>query len=111
MCPGSTACPRARCRLRSTCATPRRPDPMSLYNRLQQRAAEGRPIRIGLIGAGKFGAMYLAQIPRTPGVQLVAIADLSPDAARVNLARVGWKPERSAAGSVQEALKTGATWI
>lgn len=84
---------------------------MSLYTRLQQRAAEGRPIRIGLIGAGKFGSMYLAQIPRTPGVQLVAIADLSPAAARVNLERVGWKPERAAAGSVQEALKTGSTWI
>jgi predicted homoserine dehydrogenase-like protein len=84
---------------------------MSLHTRLQQRAAEGRPIRIGLIGAGKFGAMYLAQIPRTPGVQLVAIADLSPDAARVNLERVGWQPERAAAGSVQEALKQGTTWI
>ncbi|KQX23069.1 NAD(P)H-dependent oxidoreductase [Variovorax sp. Root434] len=84
---------------------------MSLHTRLQQRAAEGRPIRIGLIGAGKFGAMYLAQIPRTPGVQLVAIADLSPDAARVNLQRVGWKAERAAAASVQEALKQGTTWI
>lgn len=84
---------------------------MSLHTRLQQRAAEGRPIRIGLIGAGKFGSMYLAQIPRTPGVQLVAIADLSPDAARVNLERVGWQPERAAAGSVQEALKQGTTWI
>jgi len=84
---------------------------MSLYTRLQQRAAEGRPIRIGLIGAGKFGSMYLAQIPRTPGVQLVAIADLSPQAAHANLERVGWKPERAAAGSVQEALKTGTTWI
>ncbi|MDP9891776.1 putative homoserine dehydrogenase-like protein [Variovorax boronicumulans] len=84
---------------------------MSLYTRLQQRAAEGRPIRIGLIGAGKFGSMYLAQIPRTPGVQLVAIADLSPDAARVNLERVGWNPARAAAASVQEAIKTGNTWI
>ncbi|MGJ7504129.1 NAD(P)H-dependent oxidoreductase [Variovorax sp. ZT5P49] len=84
---------------------------MSLHSRLQQRAAEGRPIRIGLIGAGKFGAMYLAQIPRTPGVQLVAIADLSPDAARINLERVGWQPERAAAASVQEALKHGTTWI
>jgi len=84
---------------------------MSLHNRLQQRAAEGRPVRIGLIGAGKFGAMYLAQIPRTPGVQLVAIADLSPDAARVNLERVGWQRERAAASSVQEALKNGTTWI
>ncbi|MDR6456773.1 NAD(P)H-dependent oxidoreductase [Variovorax paradoxus] len=84
---------------------------MSLHTRLQQRAAEGRPIRIGLIGAGKFGSMYLAQIPRTPGVQLVAIADLSPAAARANLERVGWNPERAAAGSVQEALTTGSTWI
>ncbi|WP_454903500.1 NAD(P)H-dependent oxidoreductase [Variovorax gossypii] len=84
---------------------------MSLHKRLRQRAAEGRPVRIGLIGAGKFGAMYLAQIPRTPGVQLVAIADLSPDAARVNLERVGWQRERAAASSVQEALKNGTTWI
>lgn len=84
---------------------------MSLHTRLQQRAAEGRPIRIGLIGAGKFGSMYLAQIPRTPGVQLVAIADLSPDAARVNLERVGWNPARAAAASVQEAIKAGTTWI
>ncbi|RST45964.1 NAD(P)H-dependent oxidoreductase [Variovorax sp. DXTD-1] len=84
---------------------------MSLYTRLQQRAAEGRPIRIGLIGAGKFGSMYLAQIPRTPGVHLVAIADLSPAAARVNLERVGWQAERTAASSVQQALKTGSTWI
>lgn len=84
---------------------------MSLHSRLQQRAAEGRPIRVGLIGAGKFGAMYLAQIPRTPGVQLVAIADLSPDAARVNLERVGWQRERAAAASVHEALKLGTTWI
>ena len=84
---------------------------MSLHTRLQQRAADGKPIRIGLIGAGKFGSMYLAQIPRTPGVQLVAIADLSPDAARTNLERVGWKPERAAARSVQEALQSGSTWI
>ncbi len=84
---------------------------MSLHQKLQQRAAEGRPIRIGLIGAGKFGSMYLAQIPRTPGVQLVAIADLSPAAARVNLERVGWEAARANATSVQEALKSGSTWI
>ncbi|MFI4928102.1 MAG: flagellar biosynthesis protein FlgA, partial [Burkholderiales bacterium] len=48
---------------------------MSLHAQLQQRAAEGKPIRVGLIGAGKFGSMYLAQVPRTPGVHLVGIAD------------------------------------
>ena len=53
---------------------------MSLHQQLLRREAERRPIRIGLIGAGKFGSMYLAQVPRTPGVHLVGIADLSPDA-------------------------------
>ena len=84
---------------------------MSLYAQLQRRAAEGRPIRIGLIGAGKFGSMYLAQVPRTPGVHLVGIADLAPDAARANLARVGWSDERTRAASLAEALTTGATHL
>ncbi len=84
---------------------------MSLYTKLQQRAADRKPVRVGLIGAGKFGAMYLAQVVRTPGAQMVAIADLSPDAARTNLARVGWKPEQSSAGSSQDAIRNGNTWI
>ena len=84
---------------------------MSLFAKLQQRAAAGRPIRVALIGAGKFGSMYLAQIPRTPGVQLLGIADLSPDAARANLARVGWEPQRTAAASLADALQHGSTHI
>ena len=84
---------------------------MSLHTKLQQRAAEGRPVRVGLIGAGKFGSMYLAQIPRTPGVHLVGIADLFPDGARANLARVGWKPEQSAAASLDAAIKQGTTHV
>jgi predicted homoserine dehydrogenase-like protein len=84
---------------------------MSLFAQLQRRAAEGRPVRVGLIGAGKFGSMYLAQIPRTPGVQLVGIADLSPDAARTNLARVGWDPQRTQARSLDDALTSGRTHI
>jgi predicted homoserine dehydrogenase-like protein len=84
---------------------------MNLYSKLQQRAADGNPVRIGLIGAGKFGSMYLAQIPRTPGVHLVGIADLSPDAARANLARVGWKPEATRALSLHDAVKNGTTHI
>ena len=60
---------------------------MSLHAKLQQRAQQRNPLRIGLIGAGKFGAMYLAQIPRTPGVHLVGIADLNPASARANLER------------------------
>ena len=84
---------------------------MSLHQQLLKRAAEGKPIRVGLIGAGKFGSMYLSQVPRTAGVHLVAIADLSPAAARNNLARVGWDPQRTQAASIEEALKTGATHV
>ena len=84
---------------------------MSLYAKLQQRAAENKPVRIGLIGAGKFGSMYLAQVPRTPGVHLVAIADLSPSLARANLARVGWDEARTRAASIDEAVKLGSTHI
>ena len=68
---------------------------MNLHRMLYERAADGRPLRVGLIGAGKFAAMYIAQIPNTPGVHLAGIADLAPDRARANLERVGWKAEVS----------------
>jgi predicted homoserine dehydrogenase-like protein len=84
---------------------------MSLHQQLQMRAAQGRPIRVGLIGAGKFGSMYLAQVPRTPGVQVVGIADLNPDAACRNLARVGWEPQRVQAASLDAALRDGSTHV
>jgi predicted homoserine dehydrogenase-like protein len=84
---------------------------MNLHAKLEQRAAEGKPLRVGLIGAGKFGAMYLAQVPKIAGVHLVAIADLSPANARANLARVGWTPERFAAASFEDALAKGTTFV
>ena len=84
---------------------------MSLYTKLQQRAAEANPLRVGLIGAGKFGAMYLAQVPKTPGVHVAGIADLSPAGASANLERVGWKRERWSAPSLDDALAKGTTHI
>lgn len=80
---------------------------MSLHALLQHRAAEGRPLRVGLVGAGKFGSMYLAQVPRTPGVHVAGIADLNPEGARRNLARVGWPAGRFDAPSLDAALKDG----
>jgi len=84
---------------------------MSLHVQLCKRQAEGRPIRVGLIGAGKFGSMYLAQVPRTPGIHVVGIADLSVDGARKNLARVGWPVSQTRARSFDEALRDGSTYI
>ncbi len=84
---------------------------MNLYSRLQHRAAANKPLRIGVIGAGKFASMYLAQVPKTPGVHVVGIADLSPDNARRNLERVGWDAERFAAQSLDSALVSGTTFV
>ena len=84
---------------------------MSLHLQLQQRAAQNKPVRVVLIGAGKFGAMYLSQVPRTPGVQLVGIADLSMDNARANLARVGWPEHQASALSLDDAFKRGLTYL
>lgn len=84
---------------------------MSLHRQLQELAANNQSIKVGLIGAGKFGSMYLSQIPNTPGVQLVGIADLSPAGVKKNLERVGWKDEQSNAKSLDDAIKTGQTHI
>ena len=82
---------------------------MNLYSKLKER--EANPLRVGVIGAGKFGAMYIAQVPRTPGVHLVGIADVSPQNALDNLARVGWPSGSHAAKSLSEAEKAGSTHV
>jgi predicted homoserine dehydrogenase-like protein len=84
---------------------------MNLYRMLQQRAAEGKPLTVGLIGAGKFGSMYVAQAKHTPGIHLVGVADLAPDRARASLARTGWVPERMGARSFADAAARGTTHI
>jgi len=63
---------------------------MNLYRMLQRRHADGHPVRVVLIGAGKFGSMFLSQVPHTPGLQVAAIVDLSPDRAREACRTVGW---------------------
>ena len=63
---------------------------MYLYADLLRRADAGRPVRVGLIGAGKFGSMFLSQAPATPGLRVTAVADLEPDRAKDACRRVGW---------------------
>jgi predicted homoserine dehydrogenase-like protein len=69
---------------------------MSLYRLLQQRAAAGRPVRVGLIGAGKFGSMFLNQVPTMPGLEVSVIADLDPHRARKACQTIGWDTARTA---------------
>ena len=68
---------------------------MNLHRLLQQRVAAGKPVHVGLIGAGKFGSMFLNQVPTMDGVEVVVIADLDPERARAACRTVGWNPKRT----------------
>jgi predicted homoserine dehydrogenase-like protein len=70
---------------------------MSLYQALLKRDDEGRPVRVALIGAGKFGSMFLSQVPHTPGLEVPVICDLSPDRAKAACRTVGWDEARISA--------------
>ena len=84
---------------------------MNLSSMLSSRAVNGRPVRIGLIGAGKFGSMILSQAQRIDGLHVVAAVDLNVAQARESFKRVGWAEERYGARSAGEAVKKGTTFI
>ena len=63
---------------------------MNLHRLLQRRSAAGKPVRVGLIGAGKFGSMFLNQVPTMPGLEVSVIADLDPERARSACQPQGW---------------------
>lgn len=84
---------------------------MNLHTLLLQRAEQGRPVRVGLIGAGKFGSMFLAQARKTPGLHLLGIADLDPERARRALLTTGWPQARIEAGSFGAALRHDTTHV
>jgi predicted homoserine dehydrogenase-like protein len=69
---------------------------VNLHRRAQERAAAGKPVRVGLIGAGKFGSMFLAQVPSMAGIEVAVIADLDPERAEVACRAVGWDAGRIA---------------
>ena len=84
---------------------------MNLHTMLEARAAAGNPVRVGLVGAGKFGTMFLAQARLTTGIHLLGIADLDPGRARSNCRASGWPEERIGAASFEEARRKGSTRI
>jgi len=70
---------------------------MNLASLAAEAEARGAPVRAGLIGAGKFGSMFLSQVPTIAGLEVTAIADLDPDRARIACRTVGWDGTRIAA--------------
>ena len=84
---------------------------MNLDAKLRKRADEGNPVRVGIIGAGKFGSMFLSQAGHHPGYHVLGIADLSIDRAKDALKRVGWSADQYGAPNPASALKNGTTWL
>ena len=70
---------------------------MNLFSLLKARHAAGKPVRVALIGAGKFGSMFLSQVPHVPGLEVPVIVDLDPERAREACRTVGWDKDRIAA--------------
>src|SRR5437868_736561 len=84
---------------------------MNLHALLLEREAAGRPVTVGLIGAGKFGTMFLAQARLTRGLHVVAVADLDVARAQGQLRTAGWEDERFSAASLGDALKSRRTHV
>jgi predicted homoserine dehydrogenase-like protein len=84
---------------------------MNLHAKLLEREAAGRPVTVGLIGAGKFGTMFMAQIRLTRGMHLVGVADLDVARARSQLRNAGWPDEVYAAGSLADAHQKRTTLV
>jgi predicted homoserine dehydrogenase-like protein len=84
---------------------------MNLHTLLLERESQGRPVTVGLIGAGKFGTMFLSQARLTRGLHVVAVADLNVERARSQLATAGWPAEQFAAPSLDDAGKQRGTHV
>ena len=84
---------------------------MNLHNMLKERATEGRPVRVGLIGAGKFGSMFLAQARFTPALHIVGVADLDVERARSGMRKLGWPSSQIDASEAGQAFSSGKTYL
>src|ERR1700744_2981638 len=70
---------------------------MNLFSLLAARHAAGKPVRVARIGAGKFGSMFLSQVPHVTGLEVPVIVDLDPQRAKDACKTVGWDDARLAA--------------
>jgi predicted homoserine dehydrogenase-like protein len=85
--------------------------PLNLYSKLIEREAAGRPVTVGVIGAGKFGTMFLSQARLTRGLHVVGVADLDVTRAHAQLKTAGWPEGAYAATSLADAHKERTTLV
>jgi predicted homoserine dehydrogenase-like protein len=66
---------------------------MFLQQAISKRIDNNNPVKVALIGAGKFGSMFLSQVPSTLGLEVLVIADLKPENAIKACKNVGWSDD------------------
>jgi predicted homoserine dehydrogenase-like protein len=78
---------------------------MSYTQRLIEReAALGRPVRVGIVGAGQMGSGLVAQVHRARGMEVAAVADVAVDRAEAALAGAG-RTDVERATSIEHAAE------
>lgn len=80
-----------------------------MIDKLRTLEAEGRPIRVALVGAGAMGFGIAWQIGHTPGMRLVAVTDIKAEAAEKAAAASGQPWQRMAPGLAAPAA--GTVWV
>ena len=67
---------------------------MALYEQLVERERSGKPISVGLVGAGQMGTGLVSQVAGMQGMNVTAIADIALDRARAAFRAVGIPDEQ-----------------
>ena len=82
-----------------------------LHQELAKLEHEGRPIRVGVSGAGWIGSGFVAQVAHVPGMQIRVLADVDTRAARNAFLATGLRQEdiveAEAPGLAEDALRAG----
>ncbi|MBS12631.1 MAG: hypothetical protein CME19_13630 [Gemmatimonadetes bacterium] len=78
---------------------------------LAQRERDGDPIRVGLVGSGKFGTGLVAQVAGMRGMEVRAIADINLDSAKEAFEAGGYTADQTYVvqngNGLEDALATG----
>jgi len=77
---------------------------------LKKRAADGRPIQVGIVGAGYMGRGMALQIEKSiPGMRVAAIYNRNPEMAKVALQQCGIEDSTQAnsVGDIESAIQSG----
>ncbi len=67
---------------------------MFLEKKINELIDNKKTINVTLIGAGKFGSMFLSQAPYTKGLNVFTICDLNIDKAKKACREVGWSKDQ-----------------